>query len=505
VKRLSINRVLVVSEYTPKLEEFVRFLLSQGIEIIGFSTTFFQLVEKLPDVQSFSSDESATDVNAFSSIDKRDDAYLKVLRQIKIGNRDDQFLYDMIIADAPLNEGKVSIDEIESGVKDSEIASRISLIRTCAKDYRHIATVIDDKDFGRMTEWLKECGDIPLQERRQLSLKAFSAILKYDTEVYNTFSLLFADETRKQLTLEKSLSLRYGENPHQEAYVATIDGEDHILNHITGKVKDTLTTQRLKDFHKGVRIVRELQDHSAVYIRHGNPAWVGVAPEQKDFLELRRVLELDTVVGGTLVTRCPFNDTLLETIAKLSFELIALEKHAIFPVDPLSAYLDKKNTIVYDVWNPPDWEYHYLDGCFLIQERDTDLKKERYRKIREEAFDDKIIKELVSAYSVAKHCSSDSVVLWSGNTTVGIGTGQMLRSDAFEVALSQAKRRGFFLKDTVFATDGAIQDANLFERILNSGVRAIVLPSTTRSNATIAGLIAGSRIPILLSNHRHFS
>jgi AICAR transformylase/IMP cyclohydrolase PurH len=81
----------------------------------------------------------------------------------------------------------------------------------------------------------------------------------------------------------------------------------------------------------------------------------------------------------------------------------------------------------------------------------------------------------------------------------------MLRLDAFEIALSQAKRRGFAIKDTVFATDGAILDAELFARVLNSGVRGMVFPSVTKTNQRIAALMAESKVPILLSNHRHFT
>jgi phosphoribosylaminoimidazolecarboxamide formyltransferase/IMP cyclohydrolase len=505
VKLLSINRVLIVAEHTPKLEEFVRVLLNQGIEVTGFGATFYRLLESIPGIQPFFTGESDNDRSIIANGNVIEDAYFKVLRQLKTGNRYDQFSYDMIIADTPITEGTLSIDDIENRTKDDEMCSRILLIRTCAIDYRHIATVIDEKDYDWVAEWLKECGDIPLQERRQLALKAFSAILKYDTDVYNIFSTLFADETRKQLTLEKSLNLRYGGNPHQEAYVAVISGEDNVLNHIGGKARETLTARRLTDFHKGVRVTMELQGQSAVYIRHGNPAWVSIVPGETDFIGLYHLLQLENVVGGILVTRCPLCSASVEIIEKMQLELFALEKQYSGQSDIQMTQSERKNVVVYDFWNPSDWEYHYLDGCFLVQERDSELKKERYRKVREEAFDDEIMKELVSAYTVAKHSSSDSVVLWSGNGTIGIGAGQMMRSDAFEIALSQAKRRGFSLKDTVFATDGAIQDASLFERILHSGVRAIVLPSATRSNATIAELIADSKIPILLSNHRHFS
>jgi len=509
---LSINRLLVIADYTEHLESFVKRVLELGIEVVGYGEAFRRLLEKGYPIQPlFHAEEAAQADDKGTTLICSSDPFFDILFRMKTESQESTPFFDMIFADFP-KLGRLSSLSDFSAVAEEETARKwpssypscITLLRTVAKDFRSVATLVDEADFDWVISSLTECGDIPLQGRRQLSLKVFSEILKFDTQTYNRFSLLFADESRKHLSLEKAELLQYGANPHQEAFLATLSGEDHLLRHLRGVKKGNMTTRRMIDLYKGIRFVRELKEPAGVYIRHGNPLWVCMAPGESEYGALIRIIKDESVTGGVLVINHTLDRVRVELVRKLPVELVAFNQE----IEPeASALRDSAIQSVYafDLWKPSEWEYTYLDGCFIVQERDTEVRQDRFRKLKEELFDPSLERELVTAFQVSKLTRSDSVVLWAGSRTAGIGAGQMLRLDAFEIALSQAKRRGFVIKDTVFATDGAILDAELFARVLNSGVRGMVFPSVTKTNQQIAALMAESRVPILLSNHRHFT
>ncbi|HOT87127.1 MAG TPA: hypothetical protein PLE94_07340, partial [Thermotogota bacterium] len=252
------------------------------------------------------------------------------------------------------------------------------------------------------------------------------------------------------------------------------------------------------------RFVRELREPSGVYIRHGNSLWVSATPGEAEYAGLIRVIKNETIMGGVIVINHTLNRQILEHVRRLPVELVAYNRELEAEATSLQTS-SIASVYAFDLWKLSEWEYKYLDGCFIVQERDTEVRQDRFRKLKEELFDPVVERELILAFQVSKLTRSDSVVLWAGTQTAGIGAGQMLRRDAFDIALSQAKRRGLAIKETVFATDGAILDTELFTRVLNSGVRGMVLPSVTKTNQQIAALMAESRVPILLSNHRHFT
>jgi len=503
---LSINRLLVIADDTERVESFVKRVIELGIEVLGYGEGYRSLLEKGYPIQPLFRPEEASRVKEGpdKTLDCASDPYFYILFRLKTESQESTPLFDMLLADFP-KLGRVSSALSFPTVEEEETApSRVALLRNVAKDFRSIATLVDEADFDWVLSSLAECGDIPLQGRRQLSLKVFSEILKFDTQTYNGFSLLFADESRKHLSLEKALLLQYGSNPHQEAYVATLSGEDHLLGHLHAVKKGNMTTRRIIDLYNGIRFVRELREPSGVYIRHGNPLWVSVTPGEAEYAGLIRVIKNETIMGGVIVINHALNRQILEHVRRLPVELVAYNRE----LEGEAASLQTSSiasVYAFDLWKLSEWEYKYLDGCFIVQERDTEVRQDRFRKLKEELFDPVVERELILAFQVSKLTRSDSVVLWAGTQTVGIGAGQMLRRDAFDIALSQAKRRGLAIKETVFATDGAILDTELFTRVLNSGVRGMVLPSVTKTNQQIAALMTESRVPILLSNHRHFT
>lgn len=69
----------------------------------------------------------------------------------------------------------------------------VALIRAAAKNYRDVVVLVDPSDYDLVLESIWECGDVPLQTRRRLALKAMKTVLDYDRTVYTIMAEIFGE------------------------------------------------------------------------------------------------------------------------------------------------------------------------------------------------------------------------------------------------------------------------------------------------------------------------
>ena len=102
----------------------------------------------------------------------------------------------------------------------------VTLLRAAAKNFFHSTVVCDPQDYTSVIASLKAAGEVELAMRRNLAIKAFALTRDYDTAIHaflsiGTTSLMSAitDVLPGQISLgvQKVETLKYGENPHQEA------------------------------------------------------------------------------------------------------------------------------------------------------------------------------------------------------------------------------------------------------------------------------------------------
>jgi phosphoribosylaminoimidazolecarboxamide formyltransferase/IMP cyclohydrolase len=82
-----------------------------------------------------------------------------------------------------------------------------------------VTVVVDHADYQTVLDELKAHGDTTLETRRRLAAKVFRHTAAYDTYISTYLTEKTGEEYPENLTLTftKKQSLRYGENPHQNA------------------------------------------------------------------------------------------------------------------------------------------------------------------------------------------------------------------------------------------------------------------------------------------------
>ena len=153
----------------------------------------------------------------------------------------------------------------------------VALIRAAAKNYRYVAVMTDPADYAPVLEELKAEGDVTLETRRRLALRAFDATARYDATIGDGLRRELGEkpgEDSVTLSLVRTQELRYGENPHQRAGVYLPPLADSPVTQLAGK---ELSYNNLLDLDAAMRATAMLQsDVGAVVIKHTTPCGMAI-------------------------------------------------------------------------------------------------------------------------------------------------------------------------------------------------------------------------------------
>jgi phosphoribosylaminoimidazolecarboxamide formyltransferase/IMP cyclohydrolase len=112
--------------------------------------------------------------------------------------------------------------------------------------------------------------------------------------------------------------------------------------------------------------------------------------------------------------------------------------------------------------------------------------------------------ELLFAWRVCKHVSSNAIVIARDLQTLGIGAGQMSRVDAVRIAIEKAREHGHGLEDAVLASDAFFPFADGPELALRAGVSALIQPGGSKRDDEVIAAVEEAGAAMVFTHRRHF-
>ena len=109
-----------------------------------------------------------------------------------------------------------------------------------------------------------------------------------------------------------------------------------------------------------------------------------------------------------------------------------------------------------------------------------------------------------SAFNVCRYVKSNAIVLASNETTVGIGSGQPSRLDSCQIAINKMKKFNLQNDNLVAASDAFFPFVDGIEKLVQSGVRAVVQPYGSIRDKEIINFANETGTVLLFSKTRHF-
>ncbi len=381
-----------------------------------------------------------------------------------------------------------------------------SMIRAAAKNYRDVTVVVDQADYVRVLEAIKN-GGTDLALRGDLAAKAFRHTASYDAVIAGYLTKQLGQTPAKTLTLtyDKQEDLRYGENSHQQAtlYKEALPTTSFSLlaaKQLHGK---QLSYNNIKDADAAMRAIREFSAPTVVAMKHMNPCGIGTADKLETAWD--RAYEADSVsiFGGVIALNRPVDRATAEKMHQIFLEIIIAPA---FDDDALAILEKKKNLrlLQVDFSEPtkPAKEEVSVMGGLLVQDEDVLEEKASDWQVATEAKPSAAqLEALMFAWKAVKHVKSNAIVVANGERTLGVGAGQPNRIDSLKIAVKHA---GEASQGAVMASDAFFPFDDCVKYAAEHGITAIVQPGGSIRDQESIDAANAAGIAMVFTGVRHF-
>ena len=470
-----------------------------------------------------------------------------------------------------------------------------SMVRAAAKNHPSVAVVTSPDSYAAVIEAAQGEG-FTLEQRRELAARAFAHTATYDLAISGWFadqldlddvrdeldeacethldasdaafleSLGFAiDEEAEEIVeaddeegempafvadaFERVDSLRYGENPHQNAavYREIADEEDLDENELLPGIANARQlhgkAMSYNNYTDGDAALRAAYDHGrpcVAIIKHANPCGIAVADDVAAAHRKAHACDPVSAFGGVIAVNRPVTVELAKQIVPIFTEVVLAPGYDEGALEVLST---KKNLRVLEVapLAVGAREFKQISGGLLVQDRDdVDAAGDdpaNWTLAAGEAADAATLADLEFAWRTVRSVRSNAILLVKDEASVGVGMGQVNRVDSCKLAVERAntlggRSTGDAAKDAgtdiqsaggaraedilgaeteqrsigaVAASDAFFPFADGLQVLIDAGVKAVVQPGgSVRDEESIEAAKAAG-ITMYMTGTRHFA
>ena len=381
-----------------------------------------------------------------------------------------------------------------------------SMLRSAAKNYRDVTVVCDPADYETVIGQIEASGNTDVETRLKLSAKAFTHTALYDSCIASYLREKAGLNEKLFLDFDLVQSLRYGENPHQQAkFYRSSDAGAYSLataKQLNGK---ELSYNNIQDANAALCIVREFDEPFCVGLKHMNPCGAAVGTDVKDAWTKAYEADKVSIFGGIVAVNRELTREAAELMKPIFLEIIMAPS---FSEGALEVLTTKKNLRLLQVDMSRDdrklKQYVSVTGGLLVQELDRQTA---------EVVADKCVTDVKPTagqladmnfgWRIVKHVKSNAIVVVKDGRTLGVGAGQMNRVGSAEIALKEAKAAGFD-KNLVLASDGFFPFDDTVAMAAEYGVTAIVQPGGSIRDEDSIKKANENGITMVFTGERHF-
>ncbi len=516
----AIRRALISVSDKSGLLPFAQSLHALGVEILSTGGTFKQLSEAgIP----------AIEISDYTGFPEMMDGRVKTLHPKVHGGILARRDVDQAVMKQhnipPIDLVVVNLYPFEATVAnpDCDLATAIenidiggpTMLRAAAKNNRFVAVVVNPADYEPIITLLKSNdGKLDQQTRFDLAIKTYEHTAGYDGAIANYLGGKIdsndADFPRTfNSQFNKSLTMRYGENPHQRAafYVEKNPSEASIstAKQLQGK---ELSYNNIADTDAALECVKCFSEPACVIVKHANPCGVAVTDSILSAYEKAFQTDPTSAFGGIIA----FNRELDAATAKRIVEQQFTEVIIAPSVSPeaLVVTAEKKNVRVlscgqWDAARKHGLDFKRVNGGLLVQDRDihqldhSDLKIVSARAPSEEE-----IRDMMFAWSVAQFVKSNAIVYCKNNQTIGVGAGQMSRVYSAKIAGIKAADENLEVKGSVMASDAFFPFRDGIDAAAAAGITAVIQPGGSMRDDEVIAAANEANIAMVFTGIRHF-
>ena len=380
-----------------------------------------------------------------------------------------------------------------------------TMVRSAAKNHQDVTVITSSDQYNELIDELnRNKGSTSLEFREKLARVAFTETAYYDSVITDYFNkknnIIFPK--RKIFHTNLIETPRYGENPHQKSAIYSKNSSLKI-NQIHGK---QLSYNNYNDIFSALTISKSLPKNTGtVIVKHANPCGVSINKDNIESYKLALACDPVSAFGGIVSCNFKVNKNLAIELNKLFLEVIISNG---FDQEALKLLKKKKNLRLVDATNYSYKEILRLVSSneeFLVQTEDFNkFSKNDFKVVSKKKPNSKQMKNLIFAFNICRYTKSNAIVLARNETTVGIGSGQPSRLDSCQIAIDKMKKFMDSNEEVVAASDAFFPFVDGIEKLVQSGVTAVIQPSGSIRDKEIIKFANETGTILVFSKTRHF-
>ena len=429
-------------------------------------------------------------------------------------------------------------DTVRSGADEAATIEKIdiggpSMVRGAAKNNATVAIVTDPADYALVAQRVADGTGFTLEERRWLAAKAFAHTAAYDATISEWTAKHWpkpstvessgdTDETPVDeakfpaaftRTWDRSHTLRYGENPHQQAALYLDPLNRNGFAHAEQLGGKPMSYNNYVDADAAWRAVWDFAPQIAVaVVKHNNPCGLAVGETVAEAHRKAHACDPMSAYGGVIAANSTVTLEMAEGVRPIFTEVIVAPDYEPAALELLQT--KKKNLRILKVTEPPKakTQFRAIDGGLLVQSTDlidaTGDDPNAWKLVSGEPADEATLKDLEFAWRALRCVKSNAILLAHDHATVGIGMGQVNRVDSCNLAVERANT----LADGADRATGSVAASDAFfpfadgaEILIKAGVKAIVQPGGSIRDEEVFEAARKAGVTMYVTGTRKFS
>ena len=396
---------------------------------------------------------------------------------------------------------------IASGAGYAECIEQIdiggpSMLRGAAKNHGSVAVLSSPAQYDDLLSALKS-GGYTLAERKQLAIDVFRTTAEYDA----TIAMWMADDDGFYEWMahiwKKSGTLRYGENPHQQAVVYSANTPGIVnAKQLHGK---EMSYNNYTDADAALRAAFDHVEPAVAIIKHANPCGIAIGKDIASAYKAAHECDPVSAFGGVVAANRTVTVAMAEPLSEIFTEVVVAPD---FEPAALEILMKKPNIriLTTDLKKHGPVEGRLLSGGLLLQTIDLiDAEGDNpmnWKQVSGDEVSADVLADLKFAWRSVRAVKSNAILLAKNGAAVGVGMGQVNRVDSAKLSVDRAGDRA---KGSVAASDAFFPFADGLQILIDSGITAVVSPGGSMRDEEVIAAAKAANIALFFTGTRHFS
>ena len=394
-----------------------------------------------------------------------------------------------------------------------------AMIRSAAKNHGFVNVVVDTEDYAAViAEMDANKGQTTYALRQRLAQTAYARTAAYDTAISTWMAAQVGDTPRRRTfggTLKQTM--RYGENPHQNAAFYTDGSNRPGVATATQHQGKELSYNNINDTDAAFELVSEFDPKNGpacAIIKHANPCGVATGATMHEAYTRAFDCDRTSAFGGIIALNQPLDGETAEAISEIFTEVVIAPGA---DADAMSIFSKKKNLrlLTTDGLADPSLTklaVRQVSGGYLVQDKDVGrISRDDLKVVTKRAPSEQELSDLLFAWTVAKHVKSNAIIYVKDGATVGVGAGQMSRVDSTRIAarkaIDMAEAMGLpapLTAGSVVASDAFFPFADGLITAAEAGATALIQPGGSMRDDEVIDAADDAGLAMVFTGMRHF-